>query len=286
MREVKLKALSGMIFFLSLQSSAETQPLPTVDCFIIPSRSAELSAPVSGIVKAVHSTIRDSVRAGELVAELNSDIERYAVDIAKAHTKMNAEQNIEKSNLEFYNLQLKRITQLRNKNLVSLQDEDDANRLKQSAYWRIEQVRQNMAIRRLELQKAEAQLRNKRILAPFDGVVARQYKFPGEYVEGQPILKLVDLKTLHVEAVLPMEYYNYLARGMKATVYPEIDQQSGYEATVDVVEPLGDVESGTFGVRLVVENPTRKLPAGIKCYLQFEPFEEEYPLAPPPKSSS
>jgi hypothetical protein len=36
-----------------------------------------------------------------------------------------------------------------------------------------------------------------------------------------------------------------------------------------VVDPMFDAASGTFGVRLTLPNPERKIPAGLKCRARF-----------------
>ncbi|HAS24255.1 MAG TPA: hypothetical protein DCR64_01475 [Vibrio sp.] len=264
--------IKGLPWFFALMSFnvLSSSELPTVDCVIIPSRSADLSAPVAGVVDAVHKSLSHTVEKGDLVAELNTQVERVAIALAKTRTNMLAEHNAEKANLEFYNLQLKRITKLTGDELAPLRDLDEAVRLKENAFWRIEQIRHNREIRKQELQRAQAQLQNKLVYAPFKGVIAKQYKFPGEYIDGQPIANIVDIDTLHIEAIYPMEHYSLLKKGMFANVYPEIDQSKGYKATIDVIDPIGDVASGTFGVRLSMDNRARELPAGIKCFLEIE----------------
>jgi len=42
------------------------------------------------------------------------------------------------------------------------------------------------------------------------------------------------------------------------------------EAIVDVVDPMGDAGSGTFGARLVLANPEGAIAAGVKCRVQIE----------------
>ncbi|WP_372883293.1 efflux RND transporter periplasmic adaptor subunit [Psychromonas sp.] len=274
MEKIIIKGLPWLCTLMSFNVLSASQ-LPTVDCVIIPSRSAELSAPVAGVVAAVHKSLSHTVEKGDLVAELNTEVEKSAITLAKIKTNLSAEHNAEKANLKFYNLQLQRITKLSGNELASLRDLDEAVRLKENAFWGIEQIRQNREIRKQELQHAQAQLKYKFVYAPFKGVIAKQYKFPGEYVDGQPIAKIVDIDTLHIEAIYPMEHYPLLKKGMFANVYPETDQTRGYQAKIDVIDPIGDVASGTFGVRLSMDNSARELPAGIKCFLEIESDSDE-----------
>ena len=56
---------------------------------------------------------------------------------------------------------------------------------------------------------------------------------------------------------------------MEATVYPQQPVGGEYKATVITVDKVLDAASGTFGVRLKLPNPKRKLPAGLRCMVKF-----------------
>jgi multidrug efflux pump subunit AcrA (membrane-fusion protein) len=42
-----------------------------------------------------------------------------------------------------------------------------------------------------------------------------------------------------------------------------------YTARVEIVDRVVDAASGTFGVRMTLPNPDRKIPAGLKCRARF-----------------
>ena len=275
LKKLSTSLLLALLFSIS-QYAFSNEILPTVDCVIQPSKIVDISAPVAGVVVNVHKSTSHLIKAGELLAELNSSVEQAALELAKSRTDLTAEINLAKVNLEFDELKLKRlkrVSQLSPKNLVSLTDLDQSERDVQITYWRLKQIKQSQRVRFKELAQAKAQLETKKVYAPFDGVVAEQYKLEGEYVDGQPILKLVSLNPLHVDAVFPFEYYSRIKKGMSAQVFPETNQQQGYQALVDVIDPIGDVASGTFGVRFVLDNKNMTLPAGLKCYLQIEEID-------------
>ena len=54
-----------------------------------------------------------------------------------------------------------------------------------------------------------------RCAVPVSGVVVDRYMHPGEISEvgAKPILKLAEISTLHVEAILPMSAYGQIAQG-------------------------------------------------------------------------
>jgi len=249
---------------------AEEAAFPTVDCVVSPSEIVELSAAVPGVVEHLHVERTHTVAKGQLLAELKADVEKASINLADARTKMTAELSAEQVNLKYDRIQSNRVNQLSEKKLASTQNLDEASRIKRVTYWRLKQAQEALKLRELELIRAKAHLEEKRVYSTIDGVVAERYKNEGEYVEDQPIFRLVQLNPLHINAVFPMEYYSRFQKGMSATIFPEVDQKQGYPAQVDLIDPLGDAASGTFGVRLVLDNSEYKLPAGLKCFLQVD----------------
>ena len=57
--------------------------------------------------------------------------------------------------------------------------------------------------------------------------------------------------------------------GMIATVRPGEPIGGAYIAVVAVVDRVFDPSSGTFGVRLELDNPGNKLPGGQRCTVTF-----------------
>jgi RND family efflux transporter MFP subunit len=249
---------------------AEELALPTVDCVITPSKVIEISAAVPGLVEALYVDRTDQVTKGQLLGVLKADVEKASVNLAEARSKMTAEMSAEQVNLKYDRIQSSRVNQLGEKKLASSQNLDEASRIKKVTYWRLKQAEESLTLRELELARAQAQLEEKRVYSTMDGVVAERYKNEGEYVEEEPIFRLVQLNPLYIETVFPMTYYSRIRKGMTATAFPEIDQKTGYSVKVDLVDPLGDAASGTFGVRLLLDNTDAKLPAGLKCFLQID----------------
>src|SRR4030095_7618344 len=99
-----------------------------------------------------------------------------------------------------------------------------------------------------------------------NGVVMERTMHPGEVSEmgtgRRAILKIAEVDVLYIEVVLPSNLYPALKVGMPAEVMPEPPLAGAYRAKLKVVDRVLDAASGTFGVRLEMENPGRKLPAG------------------------
>ena len=82
-------------------------------------------------------------------------------------------------------------------------------------------------------------------------------------------MTIAQLDPLRVEVVLPLSEFGKFAVGDTAVVQPELGGPS-VQATVDVVDSLLDAGSGTFGIRLLLDNSGGNLVAGQKCEITIK----------------
>ena len=71
-----------------------------------------------------------------------------------------------------------------------------------------------------------------------------------------------------IEVVLPLAAWGKLKLHSTADVIPE-GLGGRYGAKVTVIDSVFDTASGTFGVRLELPNGEAKVPAGIRCRVDF-----------------
>jgi RND family efflux transporter MFP subunit len=267
---------------------------------ITPRELVDVSSAVPGVLEAVEVDRSDVVEQGQVLARLDSVVERASVALAKTRATMETDIHLEEVRLGFEKRNRDRVNTLHQRKALSSHDKDRADRDADLSSWKLRQARDQFKVRQLELSRAEAVLSQKTIRSPINGVVVQRFKSPGEYVEDQPILRVARLDPLFVEAIVPMELFGQIYVGMEADVVAETISREHHRATVEVVDPMGDAASGTFGVRLELPNPGHRLPAGLKCALRFlpeprlsgltveqpatEPLDTE-PLSPTPGSA-
>ena len=129
-----------------------------------------------------------------------------------------------------------------------------------------------MSMAQLEVVRAEAVLKLRSITSSIDGVVAERNLLGGEYANEQaPIMTIAQIDPLNVEVFVPVTLYGTIKVGMEATVLGEPPVGGRYIAKVEVIDPLIDARSGTFGIRLLLPNPDNKIPAGLRCKVEFPP---------------
>jgi multidrug efflux pump subunit AcrA (membrane-fusion protein) len=144
---------------------------------------------------------------------------------------------------------------------------------------RLQQAREALSIAQREEDMSRAQLEQRRIRSPIDGVVADRLLNPGERVDGRPIFRLVTLNRLRVEVVVPAKRFGEIKEGAMATVTPEGIDAPEVTAKVVQVDRFVDAASGTFRARLSLPNPAGQVPPGARCRIAFA-APAETPAAP------
>lgn len=239
------------------------------DCIIEPRQVLELRAPIEGLIDRVAVDRGDVVRRGQELAILDSSVDRASAAIARHRSQMEGAIRSSESRVEFSSRKLERAQNLQTQNFVSAQARDEAATEQRLAEAELLDARDNRRLAELELQRQMEIIRLKTIRSPIDGVVVERVLNPGEFAEAgvgrKPILKLAELDVLHVEALLPVNAYGQVKRGMDVLIAPEIPAGARYAAKVTVIDRLVDAASGTFGVRMALPNPKHRLPAGIRC---------------------
>ncbi len=124
-----------------------------------------------------------------------------------------------------------------------------------------------------EVALAEAQLNLDRssVKAPFAGRVADVEVVVGQYVRvGDPLLKIVALDPIKVEANVLEKDLGLLSEGRRATVnFAGLPDQM-YEARIQTINPIVDPETGAARVTLHVRNPDGKIRPGMYARVTLE----------------
>lgn len=214
-----------------------------LDCLIEPNEISEVATSIAGVLEEVMVGRGDRVKAGQIIARLRSNVEKANVDLARAE-------------LKFRERNFKRWLEMHEQSYASNYEKDEAEN--------------RMEIARHDLERAEQMLNERIIRSPFDGVVVEQYLSPGELSEDRKIFRLAKIDILNVEVIAPVHMLGRIHKGMRAKVYPEGPVEGPFLASVTVVDPIVDAASGTLGMRLELPNPDYKIPAGVKCRIDFE----------------
>ncbi len=261
-----------MVMAATASANAATQSMGNMDpldCVINPSVVADLGSGVPGILSQIHVDRSDFVKAGEVVASLDSGVEAAALDLARARAELDAEVDLRRVSAAFGHRQNKRTMDLFTRKAISTNDMDQRRTEARIAQIQLRQAQDNKVLAELEKLRAEEVLNRRTIKSPIDGVVMERFKVVGEYVEEKPVVRIAKVDPLHVEVIVPVQQLGKIRNGMRAEVWSETVEGQTWYATVSRVDPVADVASGTYGVRLTMPNPDNRIPAGLRCRMQL-----------------
>ena len=263
----------SVIGFVLCAGVSAAAPGAEFDCVIEPRQVLELRSPIEGLIERVNVDRGDFVRKGQELAVLDTAVERAQAAIARQRSQMDGSVHSGESRVEFSTRKSERVQELHRQNFMSAQVRDEALTEKRLAEAELRDAVDNRKLAELEYKRQLEIIRLKTIRSPVNGVVTERMQNPGELAEAgvgrKPMLKLAEIDPLYVEVVLPAQAYGKVKQGTAIEVAPEIPAGSRYRATVKVIDRVLDAASGTFGVRLELPNPERKIPAGIRCRAGF-----------------
>lgn len=254
------------------QSQAFEDKTGPLDCTIEPRTIALIGSPDEGVIEEVSVRRGDIVKQGQTLAVLDAVMEKLAVDLARLQAKQDIGIRSGKVRFDFQKLERERAEVLFKKNILSDKALDEARVQENIARLELEEESNRREVAGLELALAQARLKRRTILSPIDGIVTEISKQPGEYIHEQAqLLTLAQIGELNVEVFVPVSRYGEIELQQTAIVEPVEPIGGRYEAVVEVVDRVFDAASGTFGVRLRLDNPDSVLPAGIRCVVTFKP---------------
>ncbi|MCK6424945.1 MAG: efflux RND transporter periplasmic adaptor subunit [Burkholderiaceae bacterium] len=215
-------------------------------CLIEPERIAEVGTPVAGVIERVEVERGERVRRGQVLAVLRAE-------------------------------------DLFRQSFISQQALDQARTEARLAEQKLRQAREQRAISRQERDVAEAQLAQRVIRSPMDGVVVERHASAGERADDRPLLRIARIDPLRVQLVVPTALYGQLRLGSPVAVQPELPGAARMAARVTAIDKVIDPASNTFRVQAALPNPDLALPAGLRCKAELD--AATLAAAPPPPAS-
>ena len=259
---IHILAMLGFVFSVGAEQVA-------FDGLIEPYLIVNVGTGVPGILETVRVDRSDIVKEGQVLATLQSGVERATMELAKARAEMYATIKVKQEALEFAERSKERNKYLFTQKATSFQQWVQIETQRIMAKHELAQALENRELAKLELKRAIEVVNRMTIRSPVNGVVVERFLSPGEQVEGQPILTLAQIDPLKVEVILSVDIFDSVKVGMRATVKPEGLASGVYTAKVIIVDKVIDAASGTFGVRLELPNSDYSLLPGLKCKVIF-----------------
>ena len=242
------------------------------ECLIEPHQTVEIRSSTEGVIQRVLVQRGERVQKGQVLVQLESSAEVSAVQLARHRSQAGGRIASAENRLDYATKKLTRSSELQAQSFISAQARDEAQAEKRITESELRDARETQEMAAYEYRHAQDLLERRTLRSPFNGVVMERLLNPGDLAEAgngrKPILKLAQIEPLRVEVVLPLAAYAKLKKKDTAQVTPE-GLGGSYAASVSVIDSVFDSASGTFGVRLELPNAVGKLPAGIRCKVDF-----------------
>lgn len=212
---------------------------------IAPTRGVIISAEVPGVIRKIHFDSGDAVPAGELLVELDVEVDLAELAALRADRRL-AE------------ITRDRFARISTQNLGSRSDLDEA----QATLDRVD----------AEIAAKEAMIRRKAIRAPFAGELGIRRINPGQYLApGDTVSDIVALDVVYAEYSLPERFLGELQPGQTVVVRVQAYPDRVFEGKIHAISPNVQVASRSVVVRGLFANPDRALRPGM--YAEVETLQ-------------
>lgn len=244
---------------------------------------AGLSLPGGGVVEQIAVKAGDRVARGDLLLTLWSEDIRADLSRARAQQALGKTQREERcSEATYYEREAQRLATLLAKNLTSRTLAEQAQNLAHTRRYICRASRQQERVDEALVAQVEARLAERRLQAPFAGVVAEVNSKLGEYmtpsppgVAMPPVIDLIDDRCLYVSAPIDEVDAARLKVGQSARVLLDAMPGRDFAATVTRIAPYVkelEKQARTVEVEAVLTAPPSDVPLliGYSADLEVE----------------
>lgn len=220
---------------------------------VFASRGIDLAVEASGVIREIGFKANDRVDAGQVLVRVADEIEQ--ADLAAAEAAVHLAQQ-----------SLDRLSSLGARGVASEST--------------IEEAQANLSSARAQVQRIQAQIDQKVLVAPFEGEIGIPEVEEGQFVTaGTAVATLQDVDTLRVDFTLPEQNQQRIEIGQPVNVSSE----TGAEATgfITAIEPRIDPSTRLITVRAELENHEGELSPGQFVRVRIALPAEEHVIALP-----
>ncbi|HLY60196.1 MAG TPA: efflux RND transporter periplasmic adaptor subunit [Terriglobia bacterium] len=269
---------------------------------IEPLAKVEVKSKASGIVKNIYVDYGDTVKTGQVLAELDKEQLQSAVEGARANLLasqaglQSAEATYERNVVDAMgpDLPYLKATVERNRKgaadgLIAASVVDDGEKAYQLALNKQLSAQRNVAVSKAEVAKAKAQaaqfeaalssaeqdLRNSTIVSPMDGLVLSRDVEVGSAVssilvlgsQATLIMTLGDVSSVYVLGKVDQADIGKVYLGQAARIVVESFKDKKFQGKVTKISPMGVEKENvtTFEVRVSIQNPGGELKANMSA---------------------
>lgn len=240
-----------------------------------------VGAQVSGKIEKLYVSIGQTVKMGDMIAEIDSTTQQNDVDIAKAKmSSYQAQLKAAKTSLKIAKKQYQRMQSLKKQNAASTEDLENAEDSYEAAMSKVAEIEASLKETEISLSTAETNLGYTKITAPLDGTIVSVPVKVGQTINAAmdtpTIVQIADLNQMEIYIEISEGDISNIKPGVKVTYSVLADMNKVYETTLKSIDPaltlltddqytevVDSSEAIYFYGRLVVPNADGKLRIGM-----------------------
>jgi RND family efflux transporter MFP subunit len=241
-----------------------------------PNEDVKVGSQVPGRVVAMSVAEGDSVRAGQVVAEIETP------PLEDQQRQARAGLSGARASLENARLNMVRSERLFERGIAAGKEVEDARTQLAAAETGLEQAQAGLAT-------ADRQLRRAVVTSPIAGQVVRRFVGVGEQVDGtpaQPLLEVANVERVEVAARVAADQLGRVRAGQTASVSSDAWPERTFDGAVVALAPAVDPATNTGLVRVRVPNPERLLKVGMFAQVRIGLQLKKGVLVVPPSALS
>ncbi len=204
----------------------------------------DVTTEAGGVVRELAFEAGQPVKAGQILARLNTTNELATLKSLEAASKLAVQQR-------------DRWRELGDQKLVSRAEVDQRNSDAASA-----------------MANADAQralIAQKTIRAPFDGVLGIRKANLGQFLNpGDPIVSLQSLDPIYLDFTLPEQRIDQISEGTQIRASVDALPGKTFTGAITAIEPQVDANTRNFAVQATLRNPDRSLRPGTFARVSFD----------------
>jgi membrane fusion protein (multidrug efflux system) len=240
---------------------------------LVVENQVDVSAQREGVIAQIMVDVGTSVRKGQLLGRFDDRQLTANRDAAKAKADgMKADYQHWQADLKLRESDYARAQEMWNAQLITAKQLDHDRYSVESGKFFLERQAEDLKNSAAELKSAELELEKTKIVAPFDGVVARRYVREGQKVaQNDRLFWVTAVSPLNVRFTLPQEFAGKMKVGEQVQVAAPFDPSQKHSAKITQISPVVDPASGTIELQALMVGEPGALRPGMTVNINVKP---------------
>ncbi len=261
-----LRSLLAALAVFAVPTMSEETYAETIEAFTEPYQRIAIPASEIGVIQSLFVEEGDIVTEQQLLGKLDDAVLRSSLEVAAAAMHASGPQLSAEAAHAMRQQQLTSYQALQNEGNATSRELAQAELELQQAAARLQTVREDHELRKLEFERVKRQIQQREITSPVNGIVIAIDRHVGEFVSptDPTVLHIVQIDMLRAVFSVPRREAASLEPGQNVTLSIGI-QEGTVDAVIEFVSPVANPESNTVQVKLRIPNAQHKCPSGVSC---------------------